>query len=420
MKKKILLVITFMFSLLIFTDKAFATDYLNSSNTEIECIYANGIVIGMNYNKATNSASAYVKDYPISKSVTINGDPVTNISLYNNDFAMQRLKEFSCPVSVRYFIAWEKSSKNNENNEKSIYGVYSFDWCSNKAWCSDGDPKITSSFTSSKRTWWWDTPTGGAVEVTSQDLPSSAQKLPEAIIPLVGERIYIVGDIDNKAYARTYKLEAKDAVGASQYAQFIKKDDSGHLLLKKGNTITSVNVSSLSGDYICLAESVKEQDNSRADSSYKFSSARHLVEVVGEKTSCKSGYVKYKATTETCKVNPSTSTGGSFCDKYGETSKVLIRVIKIAQILVPSLVLVFTGIEITRIVIAGNVDEELPKRKKTIIIRFIIMLVFFFLPLITQVLLSLVEGVDIADVSCLFNDGVSKNQNYSDDCYEEK
>jgi hypothetical protein len=75
------------------------------------------------------------------------------------------------------------------------------------------------------------------------------------------------------------------------------------------------------------------------------------------------------------------------------------------QVLVPALTIVLTGIEIGRIVVAGNLEEELPKRKKSIIVRGIIMVTFLFLPLITQLIINLAEGVEILNVSCLFNNG---------------
>ena len=47
----------------------------------------------------------------------------------------------------------------------------------------------------------------------------------------------------------------------------------------------------------------------------------------------------------------------------------------------------------------SRIEEEIPKRKKSIIIRIIVMIAFLFLTLITQLIISLAEGVSILDVS---------------------
>ena len=71
--------------------------------------------------------------------------------------------------------------------------------------------------------------------------------------------------------------------------------------------------------------------------------------------------------------------------------------------------------------LAGNIEEELPKRKKSIVIRLIVMIAFFFLPLIVQLIVSLAEGVNILDVSCLFNNGEQvRNEDLGDfNCVDE-
>jgi hypothetical protein len=91
-----------------------------------------------------------------------------------------------------------------------------------------------------------------------------------------------------------------------------------------------------------------------------------------------------------------------------ETSKVLKRVIKIAQILIPVLLIGLTSFDVGKIVLAGNIEEELPKQKKKIMGRFIAAVVFFFLPMLVMLLINMIKdsgfvnGDDIKQISCLF------------------
>ena len=74
-----------------------------------------------------------------------------------------------------------------------------------------------------------------------------------------------------------------------------------------------------------------------------------------------------------------------------QTSKDLAKIIGIVQLVVPVLLILLIGLDIGKLVIAGNLDEELPKQKTKIIVRFVSALVIFFLPLILQILLTTVK-----------------------------
>jgi len=444
MKRKLLCILFLTISMFFIKDDVFA--YINRTNTEIECVYANGVVIGLNHESSSTGSpkqTAYVKEYPIAKSVVIDGDPITNISLYNANHAAERLRELSCPREVHYWIAWK--SNDSDNGSKSFYGVYSFDWCTNKAsGCGGSDESITSALRSPLFSWWFSNTKGWTVDVTSKDLRADKQAQPDAIIPLVGERLYVVGDIadlsdeshgseESKVYGRTYRIyngdadgdgkEDSQAVGSRKYAQFYLGDATydkipDKYFLQVGDTITKFN--DYGGDmtaldeYICIYESIVEEDASRGESGKKFTKVRHGVVNSTKTAKCESGGTKYVRTTETCKIQVGANTGESFCETYANTSLVLIDVVKIMQVLVPALTIILTGIEIGRIVVAGNLDEELPKRKKSMIIRLIIMVAFLFLPIITQLIINLAEGKDILNVSCLFNDGREPNQTLSE------
>lgn len=100
---------------------------------------------------------------------------------------------------------------------------------------------------------------------------------------------------------------------------------------------------------------------------------------------------------------------GALCDEIlPNTSKQLKILIKWSQILVPVFLIVLTALDIGKIVVTGNIDEELPKRKKIIIIRFVVVLVFFFLPVLVRMITGWLkssggENTDrIEYIDCLF------------------
>jgi len=82
----------------------------------------------------------------------------------------------------------------------------------------------------------------------------------------------------------------------------------------------------------------------------------------------------------------------------GETVEQLRRIINILQILVPVLTIALTGFDLMKIVLSGNLDEELPKKKKVIAIRFVLMAFFFFLPFITSLLLGMLKDAGVIGV----------------------
>ncbi len=92
------------------------------------------------------------------------------------------------------------------------------------------------------------------------------------------------------------------------------------------------------------------------------------------------------------------------CDILGTKTVIIIQnIIRILQIGVPALVIVLIGIDITKMVLSGNLDEELPKKKKSIIIRLVIMVAFFFTPLFAKLIIQLLNasGVNIGDIECI-------------------
>jgi len=447
---------------------------ISKSNTEIECIYADGMVLGMRYDTATKTNHTYIKEYPVTPSVTVENDPVSSFDIYSHEATLNSLGKLYCPNQVYYYIALQ--GKGDDQVRKGWYmitagGTITAELFSTKKtgslWWKDtvataypepvwfvGDARGQTTCPRGHNDGWKEDPDNKRIKnkVTGYDCAAYAR------LALLGERLYFIDDISDDAYSYSLKMytEEGQAVSSNKYAQIYKyksySADANYLdiygapsrgnetpekwewryMLQIGKTVTAIqnsdvprlgeinNLKSKGNDvYVCISESTMVQDPSRGDGTYKIDSIRNRITKVmsDPKTTCPKGSIKYEVTSEVCRFDVGNS-AGSFCDKYGNTAKVLIKIVKISQVLVPILVIVLTALEITKIVLAGNLEEELPKKKKSIIIRLIIMIVFFFLPLIVQIIVSWAEGVSIYDVSCLFNDGKQVIKDSDLECIE--
>ena len=423
MKKKFLYILLFICSFFFLPGDANAV--IDTTTAEIECIYATGVAVGLSYDSSTGALSSYVKEYPVTKSVVIDGDPFSNISLFTCDGTCDQenitpLKNLTCPSEIKVWKVSEGTKEESGDWKTNVKGIYSF-----KHYYDGDTSKTISSYygwpdEKNNGTGWWIFGTEATRKTKVIELKSNStiSSSPEVTAPLVAERIYITGDLAASDYSVSYKSSSNEAVGSNNYVQFLKKGSTYYA--KRGKTITSISANSgiIGNEYICFKESISEQDSSRSDSSYKFNAVRHQITAAGTNNTCSAGYVLYKLDDKVCQVS-----GGdretSFCDEFGNTAKVLIRIIQIMQIVVPILVIVLTSIDIARIVIAGNIEEELPKKKKSIIIRLIITCVFFFLPLITRLFIAFINDKEIYEVDCLFTGNATASTNdENEDCIE--
>lgn len=107
-------------------------------------------------------------------------------------------------------------------------------------------------------------------------------------------------------------------------------------------------------------------------------------------------------------INLNADTGELCKTIMPQTAIQLRKIIKIAQILIPCLLIVLVGFDFGKIVMSGNLDEELPKQKKKIVRRLVVAIVFFFLPLISTLIINLMKtsgetrSGTIELIGCLF------------------
>ena len=423
--KKYLLIVFTVLMFFVFDNSVYAA--INSKNTEIQCTYANRMSIGFRRNiKYDASGGREItnklflnKNKSAAVIATVSLDVTVQEELYSQDAKSYFQDAPFCPENIYYWVRREKDKKADDaNGYEGIYEVSS----------------ISSTALLGTHNTWHTWLTGATendyelVALTLKEGSNNAFASNEAggiRYSLVAERLSFVDEILTENYGPVFELVSTDeqATNTKKYAQFFKYHARrGNIrYLQIGNVITQIKESiSIDGEdkEICILESYGEQNPESSESGYFYNSSRHHIQSVSSSGECPTGYAKYKKSTRVCDVDPNNS-AGSFCDKFPNIAFQLANVINIMQILAPALVIILSGIEIGRIVVAGNIEEELPKRKKSLIIRAIILVVFLFLKLIVSLIISLANGVSINDVGCLFNGGVTETSGSELSCYDE-
>lgn len=238
---------------------------------------------------------------------------------------------------------------------------------------------------------------------------------------LVSERYILGSDAPDPNAIVYYKQEAEQVAGKASFVSIMVYDNV--ILMKKNDRVTR-----LEGDYTVyqgvtksenevLSKEVPEKiyinnpepevvSNSSANVSNRFQAGQKTFSVSKSYDSIIHTQ-EYVLTDEI--PDDGDGRGNALCDEIlVNTSPYLKYLIKAMQILVPVFLIVLTAFDIGKIVLTGNIEEELPKRKKIIIVRFIVAIVFFFLPAFislftTWLIESGAKNVDsIEYIDCLF------------------
>ena len=387
-----------------------------AEDLNVMCIYNDGISISKGYDDVANTVYASIKTFPVrnTKQLEVNVTKqkilgcsdanCLNISGYKINVADEL--SYKCPDLM---YRWLVDEYDDYLKEKELVLYYY-----HNKWINSSLPVEKKLLENNK---WYKPP---SIENTILDIDGKNDKV--QAIDLVSEQIeYRNGVTTNDSCTYAYKSKQ----GTNKYITVYGY--SARLYLDNGEFMTTLNeditinntklIDSVNSN-TCKQNApkicVKTSDQSlNSNNEYEFTQRRH--EVANPTSSgCAQGYVLYEFTNYGSNGGTTTESLQQICDKIPHTAEVLTKVLSYIQIIVPALVIVYSGIDIGKIVLAGNVEEELPKRRKSLIIRFIIMLAFFFIPVIIKVIMGNIYGVDVGAIDCLYPEDTQEDNMEND------
>jgi len=412
------------------SDVVYAADgQLKAEEISLTCVYENGVELNAFYSEGSygllmnNVRVVNMIEGPVAGGVTI---------FYNEGgFAKKIIDNVKCPDQIQNGIIMQGDEAAESTATANVY-FHGDDWdkvvcdtsiimytSNNLQWCASGSKKFDYKFFDTKPIaqgytpwagYWVNNPSEPGSKLASRCSMGSTENCRTYGFNLLNEKVEI--STGTKALGQwAFKSEGQQAASKVMYARLYKyklPNGSVKFFLEKDNFMTVVDVnepvsSSDQENWMCLNPSAK----SIKDSSFMYSSIRHRAGIWAHPAGtsgygCGDGYAVYKEV-DWSEADDQGNGMTSICDVIPETSLILAEFTQWARIIVPAFLIILTGFDISKIVINGNLEEELPKRRKHIIIRAIVALIFFFLPLFVQVIVASTEGVDFGDVSCIWN-----------------
>ncbi len=417
MNKKILFLITLMFLLLPIHIEAAK---IQTGDVSLECVYENGITAEIYYDGTTYGVD--IDDFNLARAITPPYQ-TSNIIVYNEATAAKNaLKTVACPSTIHYQVTHQWDGDGNT----LAYIVYTLNQTDMSNWI-----KGLNDGTKGKEDYFGFSATGAGskgfrvVDSTPLSKRLGSWSIGSARVDfkfyLVSERInfdnYVEPDIQ-----WAFKSEGAQAASTPEYfmvSNYTKEDGTKLITAEKDGETTNFNMnftksSSEARAGICFIASQKLTETEKNSIKFKFTRKNHYSpeavyfgldatdESIRNYITCDPGYTLYFSI-DLDDYPVQQKKGTSICEVIPETAVWIALIIKYLQFLVPILLIVLTGLDISKMVLAGNLEEELPKKKKLILARFIVAVVFFFVPLIVGLVINDQYGTDFGDVSCLWN-----------------
>lgn len=408
MKKMFFLILSISFAFFI---DIFVVDAANLVNTAytVECIYTDGSLFSYEYSVGKGEHITNRLSYNLTGTSNRDTNSGGDISFVNSMFSPANENVIlTCP-SVVYNtsyndITWYKFGSNFtacDDEGCPDFQISNSGWC--KFWgCSSGD-----------------------VEKGKTAIANAIKG------DLVSER-YILGNNASEPNATLYYvMPSEQAAGANSYIKIMVYDNV--VLLEKDGRVTQVemggatfsNITSkpitdsngnvVKYEYENFNDSMKviwinspepiPSTSSSSTISYSFNANQKRYKISFEGNSVFSN--RYEWTDSI--PNPNSLDDDLCNERLKNTAPIIKDLIKYSQILLPIIVIVITSIDIGRVVVAGNIEEELPKKRKMIIHRLIMIIIFFFLPLFVRIFISLIKESGIGD-----NNQISNSIEYID------
>lgn len=398
MKKKVLMLIFFAYCFLLGNNIVYAEDadtIITSSDVTVECIYADGSLI---ISTPTDEKISVRREVAaVAADDTASANNVADYYIVNSRSAVNT--NGSCKPYLITAIQNEKIKPKDGGDPYDANVAY-------YKTATSMDSTLTNDDLGNTKPWY---------KVFTSEAEYSGQEVKNVNkYKLLSERVYIENEsvleklnYKSKCY---FVKKATQASGTNTYLTMYLFDNL--TLVDSNNMITSYQNSVLEscpeeGTVLYFNDPASKIDVTKSSPKYVYDYAKFESRTEEEKGFNK----KFEATANT--PTPEELHSKNACEQIPETVKILKQIIGIMQIGVPIAVIVLTSLDIFKMVVAGNLDEELPKRKKIIIIRLIIMSVFFFLPLFVNLGLKLLFNssdwfktkIGISDIDCLFEQG---------------
>ncbi|MBE6151402.1 MAG: hypothetical protein E7162_06295 [Firmicutes bacterium] len=434
MNKKILFLITLMFLILPMHIKAAK---IQTGDVSLECVYENGITAEIYYDGTTYGVD--IDDFNLARAITPPYQ-TSNIVVYNEATAAKNaLKAVSCPSTIHYMV----TNQWDDDGNSLQYIVYTLNQSDMNSWIEG-----LNDDTKGKEDYFGFSATGAGSKafLIRNDTPLSKRlgiwgrdgKRTDFKFYLVAERINFDNYVEpNLQWA--FKSEGAQAASTPEYfmvSNYTKDDGSTFNVAEKDGETTNFNMSFATSAEenkrgVCFQASQKLTETEKNSIKFKFTRKNHTSssatrfglettdEYIRNYMDCPTGYTLYiSINLDDYPVQQ--KKGTSICEVIPETAVWIALIIKYLQFLVPILLIVLTGLDISKMVLAGDIEEELPKKKKLILARFIVAVVFFFVPLIIGLVINDQYGTDFGDVSCLWNQDTTAAEEEIRDKAEER
>lgn len=417
-RKIILLLVLSIFFIPAITNAA--SRKLQPNDIEMECVYDNGKSLTIYH--SNGSYGIRISEFKLDNALKTPYSTSLSFFLNETNRAKEFLQDIKCPNNIESALI-EQTKEDGEDKTTMQFEVLFISEDATKIMNKDVKQNFVAGFKATS---------GRVVDIDVNEESLLGKRIiwgtnngaSSFQFYLKSERVFFTTEVE-PAHSWAFKSEGQQAASTPKYLKiyhYKKYNGNTIYMLEKDGFITTISHPNLkwpdpSYTHIgCFYESTKIINNDKNDMSYAFSQTRHrFYSSIRVETSeaanktytnkCPNGSLYREISLEEYAANA--SVGTSICDVIPETSLLISTFIYYLGIIVPIFLIIFTAIDITKIVISGNLDEELPKKKKVIITRFIVAVSFFFIPIIIDIFVSSKYGMDFGDISCLFNQSSS-------------
>lgn len=385
-------------------DDSYYSNSLTNNDYTLQCIYADGGLYTYSYNTGTAKFVTNRNVYNLKGVSEIDNTASSLMQFLNVPFKLDDPNVSSyltCADYVSSTVFVDPSEQTGENDPASPKGQ-------SKSFYKFGGSITQDEITGNEKHWYnfW------GYQNERQKAAHEAETKQQQY-KLVSESYILSDDAPTPNATLYYSMPATQAAGTDKYVQVLVYNNV--VLLKSDSLTTRLEDSSAFSN---VKTSSSGKTNMDPPATLNINDPEPTTEVTGGKIyySYKNGQVRYSTNGSNSygltnpsdlKLNPNDDS--ELCDEVmPETAKVLRDVIQYARFLVPAFLIVLVAVDLAKIVVSGNIDEEMPKQRKKVVTRIVVAVVFFFLPFLVNLFLDLAidsgeeRSKTIQTIDCLF------------------